>query len=178
MNPALLQRLVEATAKLLGPQRIVVMGSSSFLGNFPEAASLPAIETSKDADLLVTPCSEEDARIAFEALGEGRSFSKKFGGYADLLRPDAAELLPKGWENRLIPMDSEGVIFCLEAHDAAVVKLRAGRDKDLALLRQILSMGLLDWRLLEIRLRETVMPEKEVVLAHNLLQSLKSLSNK
>jgi hypothetical protein len=172
MNPALLRRLAEATDKLLGPERIVVMGSSAFLGNFPEVAALAAIETSKDADLLVSPCSENDARIAFEALGEGRAFSKKFGVHADLLRPDAAELLPIGWEARLVALDEDGVIFCLDAYDVAVAKLRAGREKDLSLLSELIKMELLDWPTLEQRLSVTPMSEKEIVVAHNRLFSL------
>lgn len=173
MNPEQLQRLVEATEKLLGPERIVVMGSSAFLGSFPEAASISEIETSRDVDLLLSPSSEENARIAFEALGEGRTFSKKFGVHVDILRPDAAELLPKGWEDRLLPLDKSRIIFCLDAHDVGIAKLLAGRAKDMALLSELIRLGLLDWPILEDRLRETVMEEKEVVRAHDRLVSLK-----
>ncbi len=178
MHLAQLQQVVEAVAKLLNPERIVVIGSSAFLANFPEIAALPEIETSKDADLFIHPCSEVDAQIVFEALGEGRAYSKKFGVHADLLRPEICELLPKEWETRLVPFGDSKSIFSLDAHDAAVAKLRVGREKDLSLLSKILAAGMLDWSLLQNRLRATSMPEKEVIPTNERLLSLKTPKTK
>jgi len=177
MNPLQLQRLVDAAEKLLDPDRIVVMGSSAFLGNFPEAASIPQIETSRDVDLLVSPSTEENARIAFEALGQGRTFSKKFGVHADILRPEAAESLPRGWEDRLVPLNRSGIIFCLDSYDVGIAKLRAGRAKDLSLLSELINFQYLDWNVLEKRLRQTLMEEKEIVKTHQRLLSLKNKSD-
>ncbi len=69
---------------------------------------------------------------------------------------------PPGWEDRLVPLADCAGVFCLEPHDYAVAKLRAGRPKDLALLTALLATGRLAAGTVRERLDRTQMPEAAV----------------
>ena len=136
--------LLEAVQALVHPGSITVLGSSSLLA-FDAALGNPGepLELSLDADLLLAPCTERMASILHEAVGEGSLFHKEFGVFADLLRPDIMETLPAGWKERTIPLPGFETARCLHITDLAMVKLALGRDKDMHLLRQLLSKKLL-----------------------------------
>ena len=86
-----------------------------------------------------------------ESIGTDSLFEKRFGYHADILRPVIAETLPAGWESRLRPVPGYAQVFTLDRYDLALVKLMVGREKDLALLRALLNLGLIE----PARLRHT-----------------------
>jgi hypothetical protein len=54
-------------------------------------------------------------------------------------------VLPTGWQERLVPLtDEAGTLraYCLEVHDTCVSKLMAGREKDFAVIKELLDRGL------------------------------------
>jgi hypothetical protein len=69
------------------------------------------------------------------AIGELSAFHDTYGYYAQGVGPETATL-PAKWIERVIPVQSEGtgqaVGLCLEAHDLAISKYVAGREKDLS----------------------------------------------
>lgn len=155
--------LTEAVRTLSGSQRIRVLGSSALLARFPELGEGGGpLEISFDADLLVEPCDEGMAALLHEAVGEGSLFAQRSGYHADILRPQVSETLPPGWEQRLIPLATSGEVAALSPEDLVVVKLRAGRPKDLDLCRCVIGRGLVNEEYIRARLDATPMPEAEV----------------
>jgi hypothetical protein len=55
-------------------------------------------------------------------------------------------LLPRGWEDRLVPIANEntgGITgWCLEIHDLVLSKYAAGRERDLQLNQAVIRLGL------------------------------------
>lgn len=172
--PALIH-LTEAVRALARSERIRVLGSSSLLARFPELGDDGGpLELSFDADLLVDPCDHELAALLHEAVGEGSLFAQRAGYHADILRPQVAENLPPGWEHRLIPLSSPHEISALAPEDLLVVKLRAGRPKDLELCRCVLGRGLVRADSVRDRLDATPMPERDVRMAYDRLREIMS----
>lgn len=156
-----------------------MLGSSSLLGYFPSLGDPGGLlEISLDADLLLEPDDEELAGILDEAIGEGRIFQSRFGYYADILRTSITDVLPPGWEERLVPLEECAGVFCLEPHDLAVAKLRAGRPKDLALLTALVVMGRLRAETIRERLDRTSMPEAAIVATYRRLAEVKAAAGR
>jgi len=128
---------------LARPQRILVLGSSSLLSVYPHLGEGgQPLELSYDADLLVEPCDEETAAVLHEAVGEGSLFHRRHAIFADILRSDIVSTLPDGWALRLHTLSS-GSAHCLDPHDLALVKLSLGREKDIALVVDLLRRSCL-----------------------------------
>ncbi len=172
-----LNQLLDATRALAHPNRVVVIGSSSLLPTHPELGEPgQPLETSYDSDLLLTPIDEEMAAILGEAVGQQSLFAKRYGYYADILRPTIAETLPAGWESRLHPVEGYSNVFALDLYDLALVKLTVGRQKDLDLLRALLKLKILEPARLRAHYQATPLGEREAVTAGRNLQSLLSES--
>ena len=172
-----LNQLLDATRALAHPNRVVVIGSSSLLPTHPELGEPgQPLETSYDSDLLLTPIDEEMAAILGEAVGQQSLFAKRYGYYADILRPTIAEALPTGWESRLHPVEGYSNVFALDLYDLALVKLTVGRQKDLDLLRALLKLKILEPARLRAHYQATPLGEREAVTAGRNLQSLLSES--
>ena len=119
-----LKHLVESVRTLAQADRVLVLGSCSLLASFPELGETGGpVELSYDADLLVEPCDEQLAGMLHEAVGEGSLFAQRTGYHADLLKPDIAETLPEGWEDRLVHLPEVDHADALAPEDLMVVKL-------------------------------------------------------
>lgn len=166
-----LKHLLGAVQSLARPERIYVLGSSALLASFPELgeASGP-LELSFDADLLVEPCDEQLAAMLHEAVGEGSLFAQRTGYNADILRPEIIATLPPGWESRLIRLDATNA--ALSPEDLLVVKLRAGRAKDLELCRTLVDSRRVSAAALRQRLEQTPLDEREIRRVYERLRDL------
>ena len=85
-------------------------------------------------------------------------FQDTFGYYAHGVAPETATL-PALWEERLVPVKNENTGgatgWCLEAHDLAVSKLVAGREKDVDFVQGLVRNRLVDIGVLRDKLRAT-----------------------
>lgn len=152
MKRSELEHLIRAAGAIAADDQIVVIGSQSVLGQFPNAPV--ALRVSMEADLY--PRSHpERADLIDGAIGEGSGFHQQFGYYAQGVGIDTA-VLPPGWEGRLIEVSNENTSgvrgLCLEVHDLAVSKYVAGREKDREFTRQLARLGYTDRRILENRI--------------------------
>jgi uncharacterized nucleotidyltransferase DUF6036 len=150
VNRTQLEHVIRAAAAITGDSEIVVVGSQAILGQFPEAP--PEMLLSQEAD--VYPRNHPERAELIEAIGELSTFHDTFGYYADGI---AAELpsLPHGWQERLIVVpvgDARGL--CLEAHDLALSKCAAGREKDRDFVRAAIRHGLVEREVLLRRLEQ------------------------
>lgn len=161
-----LVHLAQVAAAIAPGRQIVILGSSSLLGSFPDLGETAGpVESSRDADLLVEGIDQELAGVLQESIGKGSLFAIREGNFVDAMRPVVAETLPRGWKDRLVPLPGCEAAWCLDPHDLAVAKLQAGRPKDLALCAALLSRHRLDARLIEQRLIEARVSDRMLVLA-------------
>ena len=123
------------------------------------------LDHSYDADLLLTPVNDQIAALLTEAVGQQSLFAKHFGYYAYILRPAIEETLPAGWQSRVCPVEGNSNIGALDRYELAVVKLMVGREKDLALLRALLRLGIVEPQRLRQHFQQTPLGEHEAFVA-------------
>ena len=155
MKRSELEHLIRAAGKIAGDREIVVIGSQSVLGQFPDAP--PALLRSMEGD--VYPRSDPALADKVDgSIGEGSRFHEQHGYYAQGVGPDTATL-PRGWQRRLVRVENantEGYVgLCLEVHDLAISKYVAGREKDLEFTRELARHGMTDRKTLLQRLSAT-----------------------
>jgi len=158
--------LLNSVVALARPHRIVVLGSSSLLPQYPELGE-PGhpLEISLDADLLLDPVDEAIAAMLKDAIGVDSGFQQQNGYYADILRPAITETLPAGWESRLHPISGFDTVFALDPFDLALVKLMVGREKDLQILGAMLHLGIVEPNRLRQHYQQTPLGEHEATTA-------------
>ncbi len=136
MKKQQLDHVLRAAGRLTGQKRIVIIGSQSLHGKYPD---LPDdIVRSAEVDLIATKNPERTDWL--NAIGVHSPFHESFGYYADPVDETSATL-PSGWKSRLVKLpagDTEGVQgLCLDPHDLAIAKYVARREKDLAFTREL-----------------------------------------
>jgi hypothetical protein len=152
-----LEHIIRAAGTIADTEDVVVIGSQSILGEFPDAPS--ELLASNEADVF--PRSEPGRSDLIDAtIGEGSPFEREFGYYAHGVDETTA-VLPDGWRERLILVCNENTRFikgwCLEVHDLAIAKYAAGREKDLSFTSSLVRHSMVSRDLLEQRLNATPM---------------------
>jgi len=151
MTRSELEHVIRAAGAIADDREIVVIGSQSVLGQFPDAP--PALLVSMEADVYPRNRPER-ADLIDGAIGEGSHFHEQFGYYAQGVGENTATL-PKGWRDRLVRVKNantggtEGL--CLEVHDLAISKYVAGREKDLAFNSALARHGMMQKETLRAR---------------------------
>jgi hypothetical protein len=153
-----LEHLIRAAGAIADDTDIVVIGSQSILGQFPDAPA--KLLASAEADLFPLHRPER-ADLIDGSIGEGSQFHELFGYYAQGVGERTATL-PSGWQSRFVRVanpNTRGVCgLCLEVNDLAISKYVAGREKDLEFTRELASQGMTDLRVLITRLDQTELP--------------------
>jgi len=150
-----LEHVIGAAATIADDDEIVVVGSQSILGQFPDAPD--ELRRSMEADLW--PRNHPDRwELIDGSIGELSPFHETFGYYGQGVGEKTA-VLPAGWEQRLIRVESAGtrgaVGLCLEIHDLVISKYVAEREKDLEFVRAVIRHGMVDLNTLQDRLEKT-----------------------
>lgn len=146
-----LEHVIRAAAAITGDNEIIVIGSTSILGQFPDAPAemLGSIE----AD--VYPRNHPERFDLLDVIGEMSRFQETFGYYADPVQHDLPKL-PAGWQDRLVSIPvggTEGVRgLCLEVHDLVLSKYVASREKDREFNRSAIQHGFVQRQVLLDRL--------------------------
>lgn len=157
----LLTLLRAARPPHLGVQ-ILVVGSQSVLGAFPDSDLPQRATLSLEADVMYLREGRFDQELTDMVdawFGEGSQFHGQHGVYLQGVDEDTC-VLPSGWQDRLVhlvdlpapvgPADhvvggtASIPVFCLDPHDLAVAKLAAGRPKDLEFVSALLASGHLE----------------------------------
>lgn len=149
-----LEHVIRAAASIAEDDEIVIIGSQSILGQYPDAPG--ALLVSNEADVF--PRNHPDRwDLVDGSIGEGSPFHRTFGYYAQGVGEDTATL-PRGWRERLIPVSGPGtrgaIGLCLEVHDLVLSKYAAGRPKDITFVQEIGRQGLADPSILLDRLAD------------------------
>ena len=152
MNRAALEHILRAAAAITNDREFVVIGSQAILGQYPQAPD--SLLASIEADVYPRHAPGR-SDLVDGAIGELSLFHQTFGYYAHGV-DDTTATLPAGWADRLVPIENENtggaVGWCLEAHDLALSKLVAGRERDVAFLLVLLRDGMVDSAVLAARL--------------------------
>lgn len=174
MNRIQLEHVIRASAGNADCLEIVVIGSQSILGAFPDAPAELLVSVEADVFPRGRP---EDSILIDGAIGERSIFHETFGYYAHGVSETTA-VLPAGWKDRLIPICNENTRgatgWCLEPGDLAASKLAAGREKDLTFVAALLRHGLVDPAVLRQRL--SAIPFESEATARMAVQRLDRLA--
>jgi hypothetical protein len=140
---AQLEHAIRAACGVAEDSELWIFGSQAILGQFPEAPE--ALRESAECD--VTPKNRPEAVDKIDgALGELSQFHQTYGFYVHGLSLEAATL-PDGWKDRTNKIQNSNTKqyagHCVEAHDLAVSKLVAFRDKDREFVRILLNENLI-----------------------------------
>lgn len=137
-----LEHIVRAAAAITNENPILVLGSQSILGMYPNPPE--PLGESMEADVCPINAPEKVDAIS-GAIGEITVFQDTFGYYAHGLPPDACPL-PKRWRERLIEHSNANTngytALFLHPDDLACSKLVAGREKDIEFVSTMVAHGL------------------------------------
>lgn len=154
MTRAELEHAIRAACDVSGDTQVYVFGSQAILGQYPDAPM--SLRQSAEAD--IAPVTAVEMVDAIDAnLGALSPFHDAYGFYVHGVSIEAA-VLPAGWRRRVVRVrnqntrDAEGL--CIEAHDLAISKLVAFRDKDRDFVRVLILEQLVSPRKLLLRLRQ------------------------
>ena len=175
MNRNELEHIIRAVGEIAGVKKVIILGSQSILGQFPNFPEPVAQEDFSEISLtnqsheflfrsievdIIIPESEEKTEIIDAAIGELSSFHNTFGYYVQGVDYNTSKL-PKGWKDRLVEICNENTNeisgLCLEIHDLIISKLYAGRQKDIDFFHGALNLDLLSMETLTERLNVTTM---------------------
>jgi hypothetical protein len=156
------EHVVKAAADIVKDE-IVIVGSQSVLGQFPDAPS--SLLTSHEVDVYPKSNPDQSERIE-GAIGDGSMFHATYGYYARGVGPETITA-PAGWEERLTKLELPAirkrggtiVAWCLDVHDLALAKLAAGREHDFQFVDDALREGLIE--LEQLRRGLELMPGNE-----------------
>jgi hypothetical protein len=156
VNREQLAHVLRAAAAIVPGADIVIVGSQAVLATRDEP-DLPIEATrSIEVDLAFVDDPDEAKADAVDgAIGELSRFHETFGYYGQgvsLTTP----ILPGGWTDRLIALDSPDAaarVRALEVHDCTVSKLVAFREKDRQFAAALLRAEVVDARTLDDRLK-------------------------
>jgi hypothetical protein len=143
--------LIRAASVIAEDDEIIIIGSQSVLGQFPEAPA--SLLVSVEADMYPKNHPER-ADLIDGSIGELSPFHETFGYYAQGVGETTAKL-PEGWKARLVPIRNENTRgatgWCLEVHDLALAKYAAGREKDNRFTAEAARHGLIQRAILDER---------------------------
>ncbi len=138
-----LEHIIRAAGDIADDEELVIIGSQAILAQYPNAPQ--ALLRSMEADLWPRNHPEK-ADLVDGCIGEGSAFHESYGYYAQGVGPETARL-PKGWMKRLVRVRNRNTRditgWCLEAHDLALSKYVAGREKDLDYTNVMVKSGML-----------------------------------
>jgi hypothetical protein len=158
MKRSELEHLIRAAGSIADDTEIVVVGSQSILGQFPDAPASLLVSAEADMFPLNRPGLSD---LIDGSIGEGSPFHELYGYYAQGVEERTATL-PSGWRARLVKIsnpNTRGVTgLCLEVHDLAISKYVAGREKDREFTRELAKQGMVRRNTLIVRERDTDLP--------------------
>ena len=154
MNRRQLEHVIRAAAAVADDDELIIIGSQSILGQFPDAPA--TMRVSIEADVFPRNHPERWDLID-GSLGEESPFHQTFGYYAQGVGENTATL-PDGWKARLIrvqnPNTRMAIGWTLEIHDLLLSKLFAARPKDHEFAAEAMRHGMADEATLLSRLAD------------------------
>jgi hypothetical protein len=155
-----IDHILRAAASATGQKRFVLIGSSALI---VQAKRIPAeMMITPEADIFAPDAEDVEyvSDLIDGSIGRNSAFHNTFGYYGDGVSPQTA-ILPLKWPDRAIEYSTaetgEATAIVVEAHDLALAKLCAWRDKDKAWLKAGVQARVFSLEVMASRLGE--MPE-------------------
>ena len=163
MTRAELEHAIRAVADLTRTDTIIIVGSQSILGRYPDAPAV--LRRSMEVDVIAIDALDQVDRI-HGVMGELSAFHRIHGFFVDAVGLETARL-PDGWRDRLVPVSNTNTRgntgLCLDPSDLAASKLVAFREKDREFVESLLTLGLLTVDELRNRVQSLELSEPELV---------------
>jgi hypothetical protein len=150
-----LEHAIRAACDVSKDRELWIFGSQAILGQFPA----PPVSQTASVEVDVQPRNLPEAVDKIDGtLGELSIFHSTHGFYVHGLLIEPSNF-PNGWEKRAIPVRNQRTTgnktgWCLEAHDLAVSKLLAFREKDRQFVRTLLLENMVHAGTLLVRISE------------------------
>lgn len=120
-----------------------IISSAALLAVLPDPPE-GALTATRDVDII--PPFDDDRladRLSW-VLGEGSDFDIEHGYYVQGVSWTTPLYAPKDWHLRALPVRVDRYTgLCMEAHDLALSKLGAGREKDLEFVQDVARLELI-----------------------------------
>lgn len=147
--------VLRTVARIAEVHDILVIGSQSILGSYPEDALPPEATGSMEVDTAFFGDTDgAKADVVDVNLGEFSEFHDEFGYYPQGVSVTTG-VFPEGWRERLVSFEGPGTEpgrgLCLEPHDCILAKLVRFDEKDVRFAYALVRAGLIDLDTLESR---------------------------
>jgi hypothetical protein len=129
-----LAHVLRTVAKIADDNDVLVIGSQSILGSYPEDELPPEATGSMEVDTaFLTDPDDAKADLVDVNIGELSEFHQEFGYYPQGVSVNTG-VFPAGWRDRLVTFQTSssepGRGLCLEPHDCILAKLVRFDEKD------------------------------------------------
>lgn len=112
MEISSLTHLLDSVRRSAPGKRIILFGSSSLLGSFPEDdPHIIGVAVTQDADFFIEPDDPTLREALEEAYGEDNAYHAATGHYGDFVDLRLSESFPEGWRERLVPVRGFDEVF-------------------------------------------------------------------
>lgn len=139
MTRSQLEHAIRAVCDVAEVGEVIIIGSQSILGAYPNAPI--SLRQSIEVDVMLRQNHDRLATVE-GTLGELSQFHHTHDFYVHGVDETTA-FLPLGWQDRLVEVRSSNTRnhtgWCLDVTDLAASKLAAFRDKDREFVRALLS---------------------------------------
>jgi len=161
-----LAHVLRAVSRITEEPEILVIGSQSILGTYPEDQLPPEATGSMEVDMAFF-CDPDESKsgLVDATIGELSMFHREFGYYPQGVSVSTG-VFPEGWRDRLVsyetPSTEPGRALCLEPHDCVLAKLVRYEEKDQDFAQALVKAGLINLDVLADRV-ETISAHPAVI---------------
>ena len=150
-----LSHVLRVVAKITDDPNVLVIGSQSILGSYPETQLPPEATGSMEVDTaFLTDPDDAKANLVDVNIGELSEFHEEYGYYPQGVSVSTG-VFPLGWRDRLVifqtPSSEPGRGLCLEPHDCILAKLVRFDEKDVNFSVALVRAGLISLDILADR---------------------------
>jgi hypothetical protein len=150
-----LAHVLRAVSQLTGDPDVLVIGSQSILGSYPEDELPPEATGSMEVDTaFLSDPDDAKSDLVDVNVGELSEFHHEFGYYPQGVSVSTG-VFPTGWEDRLVTFETPGTRpgrgLCLEPHDCILGKLVRFDEKDQNFAYVLVRARLIDLDILDLR---------------------------
>ncbi len=148
MNRLQFEHVLRAVARIADDPDVLVIGSQSILGSYPDDELPPEATGSMEVDTAFLSDPDDEKSDAVDAkIGELSRFHDEFGYYPQGVSVGTG-VFPTGWKERLVVYQTHGTAparaLCLEPHDCVLAKLVRFDEKDSRYAEALVRAGLID----------------------------------
>ena len=163
---------------LTGDPDVVVIGSQSILGSYPEDELPPEATGSIEVDTaFLSDPGDAKSDLVDVNIGELSEFHEEYGYYPQGVSINAG-VFPAGWRDRLVTYETHdtepGRGLCLEPHDCILGKLVRFEEKDVDFATALVRAGLIDLNILSDRVETLPTDPANIKRIRNWIDAMKA----